>query len=126
LEREWRQSVMDATSVFSQINQDLSALGGRVGLDEHKLKEHKEMIHSFEDDYSNVLFRVYELEQGRKAQLNLIEALQMDIAFYESNSTVDVQRIQCLEEQFDDLLNMVAQMQDKLCTCGGKVRVFLL
>jgi len=117
---------MDATGVFGHIDRDLSALGGRVGLDEHKLKEHEAMIHSFEDDYVKVLFCIHELEQGRKAQLNLIEALQMDVAFYESNSAVDVQRIQRLEEQFDDLSNTVAQMQDKLCTCGGKVRVFLL
>ena len=79
----------DATTVFGQIDRDLSTLGGRVGLDEHKLKEHEEMIKSFEDDYSKVLFRVHELEQGRKAQLNLIEALQMDDAFYESNGAVD-------------------------------------
>ena len=84
------------------------------------------MIHSFEDDYSKVLFCVHELEQGRKAQLNLIEALKMDVAFYELNSAIDTQRIQRLEEQFDDLSNVVAQMQDKLCTCDGKVRVFLL
>ena len=84
------------------------------------------MIHSFEDDYNKDLFCIHELEQGRKAQLNLIEALQMDVAFFESNSAVDTQRIQRLEEQFDNLSNAVAQMQDKLCTCGGKVRVFLL
>jgi len=84
------------------------------------------MIRSFEDDYSKVLFRIHKLEQGRKAQINLIEALQMDVAFFESNSAVDTQRIQHLEEQFEDLSSAVAQMQDKLCTCGGKVRVFLL
>ena len=95
-------------------------------MDEHKLKEREAMIHSFEDDYSKVLFRIHKLEQGRKVQLNLIEALQMDITFYESNSTVDAQRVQRLEEQFDNLSNTVVQMQDKLCTCGGKVRVFLL
>jgi len=44
--------VTDATAVFVRINHDLSALDGRVGLDEHKLKEHEAMIHSFEDDYS--------------------------------------------------------------------------
>jgi len=101
-------------------------LGGQVGLDEHKLKEHEEMIQSFESDYSRVLFRIHALEQGRKSQMDLIEALQMDLAFHEPNSSVDTQRLQCLEEQFDDLLNVVAQMQDKLCTYGGKVRVLLL
>jgi len=86
LEREWRQSVTDATAVFGRIDKDLSALGGRVGLDEHKLEGHEAMIKSFEDDYSKILFRVHELEQGRRAQLNLIESLQTDVAFYESNT----------------------------------------
>ena len=84
------------------------------------------MIQSFKDDYVKVLFQVHELEQGRKAQLNLIEALQMDVAFYESNSAVDAQRIEALEGRLDDLTNAVGHMQSKLCTCGDKVRVFLL
>ena len=126
MEREWRQSVTDATAVFGRIDKDLSALGGRVGLDEHRLEGHKAMIKSFEDDYSKVLFRVHELEQGRRAQLNLIESLQTDIAFYELNSTVDAQRIEALEGRLDDLTNLVGHMQSKLCTCGDMVRVFLL
>ena len=116
----------DATDVFSRIDKDLSALGGQVGLDERKLMEHETMIRSFEDDYSKVLFRVHELEQGRKAQMNLIESLQTDVAFYESNSAVDAQRIKALEGRLDDLTNAVGHMQNKLCTCGDKVRVFLL
>jgi len=103
--------VTDATDVFGRIDKDLSALGGRVGLDEHKLKEHEAMIKSFEDDYSKVLFRVHELEQGRRAQLNLIESLQMDVAFFESNSAVDTQRIEALEGRLDDLTNLVGHMQ---------------
>ena len=95
-------------------------------MDEHKLKGYDAMFTSFKDDYSKLLFHVHKLEQGRKAQLNLIEALQMDVAFHESNSGVDTQRIQRLEEQFNDLLNKVEHMQSQLCTCGGKVRVFLL
>jgi len=118
--------VTDATDVFSRIDKDLSALGGWVSLDEHKLKEHEAMIHSFEDDYSKILFRIHELEQGRRAQLNLIESLQTDVAFYESNSAVDAQRIEALEGRLDDLTNLVGHMQSKLCTCGDKVRVFLL
>jgi len=84
------------------------------------------MIHSFEDNYMKVLFRVHELEQGRKSQLNLIKALQMDLAFHKSNSSVDAQRIEALEGRLDDLTNLVGHMQSQLCTCGGKVRVFLL
>jgi len=84
------------------------------------------MIKSFEDDYSKVLFRIHELEQGRKAQLNLIESLQMDIAFFKSNSAVDAQRIEALEGRLDNLTNLVGHMRSKLCTCGDKVRVFLL
>ena len=40
----------DATDVFSRIDRDLSALGGRVGLDEHRMKEFKMMLDSFETD----------------------------------------------------------------------------
>jgi len=126
LEREWRQNVTDATAVFGRIDKDLSALGGRVGLDEHKLEGHEAMIKSFEDDYSKVLFRVHELEQGRRAQLNLIESLQTDVAFFESNSAVDAQRIEALEGRLDDLTNLMGHMQSRLCSCGDKVRVFLL
>jgi len=43
---------MDATDVFSRIDRDLSALVGRVGLDEHRMKEFKTMLDSFETDYS--------------------------------------------------------------------------
>jgi len=66
LEREWRQSVTDATAVFSRIDRNLGALDGRVRLDKHKLKEHEAMIQSFEDNYSRVLFRVHALEQKKK------------------------------------------------------------
>ena len=52
--------------------------------------------------------------------------MEMSLAFAESNTRVDATRIQRLEEQFDDLSNKVEHMQGKLCTCGGKVRVFLL
>jgi len=31
-----------------------------------------------------------------------------------------------LEGRLDDLTNLVGHMQSKLCTCGDKVRVFLL
>ena len=116
----------NTTVVFGWINKDLTTLNGWASLDEHKMKGYNAMFASFEDDYSKVLFCVHELEQGRKAQLNMIKALQMDLAFHKSNTGVDVQRIQRLEEQFDDLSNAVAMMQGKLCTCGGKVRVFLL
>ena len=126
MEHKWRQSVTDATAVFGQVDKDLSVLGGRVSLDEHKLKEHEAMIKSFEDDYEKVLFRIHKLEQGRKAQMNLIDALQMEVTFFESNSGAAAQRIQHLEEQFNDLSNKVTHMEGRLCTCGDKVRVFLL
>jgi len=126
LEREWRQSVTDATAVFSRIDRDLSALGGRVGLDEHRMKEFKTMLDSFETDYSRFLFRLHALEESKKEFAERIESLEMSLAFAESNAGVDATRIQRLEEQFDDLLNKVEHMQSKLCTCGGKVRVFLL
>jgi len=126
LEREWRQSVTDATAVFSRIDRDLSALGGRVGLDEHRMKEFKTMLDSFETDYSRFLFRLHALEESKKEYAERIESLEMSLAFAESNAGVDATRIQRLEEQFDDLSNKVEHMQSKLCTCGGKVRVFLL
>jgi len=126
LEREWRQSVTDATDVFSRIDRDLSALGGRVGLDEHRMKEFKTMLDSFETDYSRFLFRLHALEESKKEYAERIESLEMSLAFAESNAGVDATRIQRLEEQFDDLSNKVEHMQGKLCTCGGKVRVFLL
>jgi len=126
LEREWRQSVTDATAVFSRIDRDLSALGGRVGLDEHRMKEFKTMLDSFETDYSRFLFRLHALEESKKEFAERIESLEMSLAFAESNAGVDATRIQQLEEQFDDLSNKVEHMQSKLCTCGGKVRVFLL
>ena len=126
MEREWRQSVTDATAVFSRIDRDLSALGGRVGLDEHRMKEFKTMLDSFETDYSRFLFRLHALEESKKEYAERIESLEMSLAFAESNAGVDATRIQRLEEQFDDLSNKVEHMQSKLCTCGGKVRVFLL
>ena len=117
----------DASAVFSCINRDLSALGGQVGLDKHKLKENEAIIKSFKDDYSQVLFRIHALEQSKKDQAERIKTLEMGMAFVESNSQADAMRIQRLEEQFDDLLNAVGQTQDKLCTCKiNKVRVFLL
>jgi len=85
LEREWRQSVTDATTVFSRIDKDLGALGGRVGLDEHKLQEFEAIIKSFEDDYSRILFRVHALEQKKKEHEERIETLEMSVAFMESN-----------------------------------------
>jgi len=66
------------------------------------------------------------LEESKKEFAERIESLEMSLAFAESNAGVDVTRIQRLEEQFDDLSNKVEHMQSKLCTCGGKVRVFLL
>ena len=116
----------DATDVFSRIDRDLSALGGRVGLDEHRMKEFKTMLDSFEIDYSQFLFRLHALEESKKEYTERIESLEMSLAFAESNAGVDATRIQRLEEQFDDLSNKVEHMQEQLCTCGGKVRVFLL
>ena len=116
----------DATSVFTRIDKDLSALGGCIGIDEQKIKEFEAGIVSLDSDFRNLLFCVYELERGRKAQMDLIEALQLDIAFTESNAGVDVQRLQRLEEQVTELLSSVTSMQGKLCTCGGKVRISLL
>jgi len=84
------------------------------------------MIKSFEDDYSQVLFRIHTLEQNEKEYAKRIKTLEMGLAFAKSNGQADVLRIQCLEEQFDNLSNAVAMMQGKLCTCGVKVRVFLL
>jgi len=118
--------VTDATDVFSRIDRDLSALGGRVRLDEHCMKEFKTMFDSFETDYSRFLFRLHALEESKKEYAERIEQLEMSLAFAESNAGVDATRIQRLEEQFDDLLNKVAHMQGQLCTCNGKVRVFLL
>jgi len=118
--------VTDATAVFSHIDWDLSALGGQVGLDEHQMKEFKTMLDSFEMDYSRFLFRLHALEESKKEYAKRIKALEMGLAFAESNAGADAMRIQRLEEQFDDLSNKVAHMQGQLCTCGGKVRVFLL
>jgi len=118
--------VTDATAVFSRIDRDLSALGGRVGLDEHRMKEFETMLGSFETDYSRFLFRLHALEESKKEYAKRIEQLEMSLAFAESNAGVDAVRIQRLEEQFDNLSNKVAHMQGQLCTCGGKVRVFLL
>jgi len=69
-------------------------LGGRVGLDEHKLKENEAIIKSFEDNYSQVLFRVHALEQSKKEYTERIETLEMSLAFAESNGQADVMRIQ--------------------------------
>jgi len=118
--------VTDATTVFSRIDRDLSALGGRVGLDEHRILEFKTMLDSFETDYSRFLFRLHALEESKKEYTERIEQLEMSLVFAESNAGADVMRIQRLEEQFDDLSNKVVHMQGQLCTCGGKVRVFLL
>ena len=90
------------------------------------MKEFKTMLDSFETDYSRFLFRLHTLEESKKEFAERIESLEMSLAFAESNAGVDATRIQRLEEQFDDLSNKVEHMQSKLCTCGGKVRVFLL
>ena len=79
MEREWRQSVTDATAVFSRIDRDLSALGGRVGLDEHRMKEFKTMLDSFETDYSRFLFRLHALEESKKEYAERIESLEMSL-----------------------------------------------
>jgi len=118
--------VTDATAVFSRIDRDLLALSSRVGLDKHQILEFKTMLDSFETDYSRFLFRLHALEESKKEYTERIEALEMSLAFAESNAGVDAMRIQRLEERFNDLSNEVAHMQGQLCTCGGKVRVFLL
>jgi len=123
LEREWRQSVTDATSVFSHINKDLGALGGRVGLDEHKLQEFEAMIRSFEGDYSRILFRIHALEQKKKEYEERIETLEMSVAFMESNGAADAMRIQRLEERLEDVVTTMAAMSDHLCSCNKEVRV---
>jgi len=123
LEREWRQSVTDATSVFSRIDKDLGALGGRVGLDEHKLQEHEAMIKSFEGDYSRVLFRIHALEQKKKEYEERIETLEMSVAFMESNGAADAMRIQRLEERLEDVVTTMTAMSDHLCSCNKEVCV---
>jgi len=123
LEREWRQSVTDATTVFSRIDKDLGALGGRVGLDEHKLQEFEAVIKSFEDDYSQILFRVHALEQKKKEYEERIETLEMSVAFTESNSAADAMRIQRLEEHLEDVVSTMAAMSDHLCSCNKEVCV---
>jgi len=52
--------------------------------------------------------------------------LEMSLAFCELNTGADAMRVQCLEEQFDDLANAVAMMQDKLCTCETRVHILFL
>ena len=123
MEREWRQSVTDATTVFSRIDKDLGALGGRVGLNEHKLQELEAMIWSFEGDYSQVLFRIHTLEQKKKEYEERIETLEMNVAFMESNGAADAMRIQCLEERLEDVVTTMAAMSDHLCSCNKEVRV---
>jgi len=123
LEREWRQSVTDATTVFSRIDKDLGALGGRVGLDEHKLQEHEAMIKSFEGDCSRVLFRIHALEQRKKEHEERIETLEMSVAFMELNGAADAMRIQCLEERLEDVVTTMGAMSDHLCSCNKEVRV---
>jgi len=122
LEWEWRQSVTDVSAVFSRIDKDLGALGGRVGLDEHKLQEHKAMIWSFEGDYSRVFFRIHALEQKKKDYEERIETLEMSVAFMESNGAADAMRIQCLEERLEDVVTTMAAMSDHLCSCNKEVR----
>ena len=113
----------DATAVFSCIDKDLNALGGRVGLDEHKLQEHAAMIQSFEGDYSRVLFRIHALEQKKKEYEERIETLEMSMAFVESNGGADAMRIQRLEEHLEDVVTMMAAMSDHLCSCNKEVCV---
>jgi len=114
--------VTDATAVFSHIDKDLGALGGRVSLNKHKLQEHEAMIQSFESDYSRVLFRIHALEQKKKEYEEQIETLEMSVAFIESNSAADVMRIQRLEERLEDVVTTMAAMSDHLCLCNKEVR----
>ena len=113
----------DATTVFSHIDKDLEALGGHVGLDEHKLQEHETMIRSFKDDYSQVLFRIHALEQKKKEYEERIETLEMSVAFMESNGAADAMRIQHLEERLEDVVTTMAAMSDHLCSCNKEVGV---
>jgi len=115
--------VNDATSVFSQIDHDLSALSGQIGLDEHALKEHKMMALACEDKCSCMLKRVIALEQANKEQVEIIETLEMGLVFVESNGVVDTMRIQCLEECLEDIVSTVAEMSNHLCSCNKEVCV---
>jgi len=111
------------TGVFSRINKDLGALGSQLGLDEHKLQEHEAMIHSFKNDYSQVLFRVHALEQKKKEYKDRIKTLEMSMAFQESNGTADAMRIQHLEECLEDIVATMSAMSDHLCSCNKEVCV---
>ena len=120
MEQEWCQSVTDATAVFTRIDRDLGALDSWVSLDEHKLKEFEMTLHSFEDDYSWVLFRVHALEQKKKEYEERIEMLEMGVAFLKSNMQVDAMRIQRLEECLEDIVATMATMSKHLCSCKQK------
>jgi len=65
--------------------------------------------------------RILDLEKVVAEKDQKIEDLQLSLVFCESNGGADAMRLQRLEEQFDDMVNAVAMMQDKLCTCESKV-----
>jgi len=68
---------------------------------------------------------ILDLEKAVTEKDQRIEDLQLSVAFCELNAGTDTMRLQHLEEQFNDLLNAVVLMQDKLCICGDdEVQVF--
>jgi len=127
LEREWRQSVTDATSVFGRIDKDLSSLDGRLKAAEQCYNGFALTESELQRDNRLLLKRVLDVEEKNRKQSSEIDDLQTTVAFQEANGMVDTARIQKLEEQYDDLKNALSNIEARLCTCGDdSVRVFLL